>query len=114
MADQCSRFCQKRGVSLLIGSEFFGVNLEEANSICLPDNGGVLKHDPEHLQNCASWSGAFRLIEIATASFIERKYVFDAVRMKYMAVVQISNQVKNLWVGMGQSRFCKYCLKQCI
>lgn len=88
-------------MALLVGSEFYGVDLSEANNICLPPE-GVLKHDPAHLQNCSSWSQAFQLIEVATASFIERKYVFDAIRMKYMAVVETSNKAIQEYVGSAE------------
>ncbi|CAE7412905.1 unnamed protein product [Symbiodinium pilosum] len=87
MRTQCDAFCEGQGVSLLIGSQTYGFSLSASEEICLPPL-GVLKHDPEKLRECGSWSSAFREIEVKTSQFIAQLTVFRATQSLYVATLR--------------------------
>ena len=98
MREQCDAFCGANTVSLLIGSETFGFPMSASENICLPPS-GVLKHDPTHLQQCSSWSLAFRQIEEAAATFIENVYVFNATRIEFFSATQLAVEAIQSYVA---------------
>jgi len=101
MREQCTRFCAGYGVSMLIGSQTYGFNLQVAENICLPPN-GVLKHDPEKLQQCGSWSGAFLEIEVKTSQFISQLDIFTATRQLYVSWLRNVTQELQEFVASEQ------------
>ncbi|CAJ1389492.1 unnamed protein product [Effrenium voratum] len=87
MRAQCSDFCGRRGVSLLIGAETYGFELGASESICLPPE-GVLIHDPAKLRDCGQWSVAFREVEVKTSQFIAQLDIFRATQQYYVATLR--------------------------
>ncbi|CAE7648377.1 unnamed protein product [Symbiodinium pilosum] len=72
--------------------------MSASENICLPPS-GVLKHDPTHLQQCSSWSLAFRQIEEAAATFIENVYVFNATRIEFFSATQLAVEAIQSYVA---------------
>ena len=71
MRSQCNKFCAPNAVPLLLGTEAYGFQHSEVNSICLADD-AVLKHDSTLLGKCGEWSQGFQDIELKAVDFIEQ------------------------------------------
>mmetsp|Transcript_14534 Transcript_14534/g.25555 ORF Transcript_14534/g.25555 Transcript_14534/m.25555 type:complete len:890 (+) Transcript_14534:85-2754(+) len=88
MQQQCDAFCEPHGVPITMGTEEFGFDLSQMESIILSPRGGLLTHDTAELEQCMSDRNAFREILVRTASFIEKLDVFLAAKMFYTGQTQ--------------------------
>jgi hypothetical protein len=112
MREQCDQFCGTNAVAMQLGTEYYGFNKEEVESVCLPgsDGDGLLRFDPVKLKECYNWADAFRLVEVQTARFIRAFDLFEAERLLYIARVQ--NTTENIQKMMISEEFKKEMKKK--